>query len=142
MRRVMQPALNNPRAASQTDQEAASSGTVFVAPTVQHYHQSAAKAWAHFLNSGTPFLVSNASYNIATVSGAGGFYPVTFTNQMSTTQYVVVGMTESTTSVAGARPMSFFNLTSAGFTFIVDNNASSNTSGWSKASFAVYGDLP
>ena len=89
MRRVFQPRLNALQAADQTAQEAATDTIVYVSPAEQHYHRSAAKAWAHILLSGaTPVLVTG--YNIATVSGpASGMINVAFTTPMASAFYAV-----------------------------------------------------
>jgi hypothetical protein len=140
MRRVYQPSLN-PRtnAASQSDQEAGTSETVFITPSVAQHHQSAAKAWGLILASGAPFLVSNSSYNVASVSGPGnGVVVVNFTNHFSTSQIVPFGYLLNTS--ASRRDVYSSNLTSASFHIFVDNAGTLVTS-WNALSFVVYGDL-
>lgn len=63
-------------AASQSQQETGSSTTTFVTPNVQHYHQSALKAWISFNGTGTPAV--RGSYNMdgstpITDNGTGDF---------------------------------------------------------------------
>jgi len=63
-------------AASQTEQETASSTTVAVTPGVQQFHPSAAKAW---VTDNTSSCSANASYGVSGVSsGAAGIQTVTW----------------------------------------------------------------
>src|SRR5689334_3674135 len=86
MRRVYQRDLQH-RPADQTAEETGTSSMFFVSPGRQHYHRSAAKAWAHILLSGgTPVLITG--YNIATVSGpANGMINIAFTTPMASQFY-------------------------------------------------------
>jgi hypothetical protein len=56
-------------AATQAEQETASSTSVYVSPGRQQYHPSAAKGWANF--NGTSTYTINASYNVSSVSSVG-----------------------------------------------------------------------
>jgi hypothetical protein len=76
-------------AASQAEQEAGSSSTVYTSPGRQHLHPSAAKAWVNFNGTGT--VAIRASYNVTSVTDNGtGEYTINFTNAMSSTDYSVV----------------------------------------------------
>lgn len=75
-------------AATQAQQEAASSTTVYVTPGRQHYHPSAAKFWFTGDYAGS----TDASYNVASVTDGGtGIHTVTFSTSFSSTAYVCVG---------------------------------------------------
>jgi hypothetical protein len=77
-------------AASQADQETGVATTVSPTPTTQHFHPSAAKAWAHItVSGGVPSLA--ASYNISGIGDTGpGQCAVAIGNDMSSAAYVVV----------------------------------------------------
>lgn len=79
--------------ALQATQETGSSNALFVTPGVQHFHQSASKAWVNFTPRGTNGAATvNASYNVSGVSRtAAGTYTITFTTAMSSTTYCTVG---------------------------------------------------
>ena len=73
-------------AATQAEQEAGSSLTVGVTPGRQHFHPSAAKAWANFNNTGTTL---NESYNITSITDNGtGDWTVNIATDFSTTTHV------------------------------------------------------
>ncbi len=75
-------------AATQSDQESATSSVVAVTPAMQHFHTSAAKAWALITwSAGTPVLTNgfNVSSTI-TDTGSGDFtitYPTVFSSSTS-----------------------------------------------------------
>lgn len=77
-------------AATQAEQETATSTTDFVSPGRQQYHPSAAKAWASVSYSGgTPTIL--ASYNVSSLTDLGaGITQVNFTNSFSSANYVVM----------------------------------------------------
>ena len=83
-------------AASQAQQETATSNLVFVTPGRQHSHPSASKAWVNFVPRGTNGACTiNASYGVSGVSRtAAGTYVVTFTTAMSSANYCCVGMAQ------------------------------------------------
>lgn len=76
-------------AATQADQETATSNTVAVTPGRQQFHPSAAKAWVKFAGSAVNGAQTiNASYNVSGVSRTGaGLYTVSFTTAFSSTDY-------------------------------------------------------
>jgi hypothetical protein len=77
-------------AASQAEQETGSATTVFVSPGRQHYHTSAAKAWALVTSTGTVAVL--ASYNVSSVTDNGtGDLTFNWTNAFSSVNYVCVG---------------------------------------------------
>src|SRR5262245_53159993 len=91
--------------ATQSDQETATSTTVFVTPGRQHFHPSATKFWV-FHNDGTTI---NASYNVTSITDNGaGDHTVNFTVSFSSTNYSVGGVGASGNYVAqdGAAPAS------------------------------------
>jgi len=76
-------------AASQAEQEAGSSTTVYVSPGRQQFHPSAAKAWVNFNGTGT--VAIRASYNVASVTDNGaGDYTVNFTTAIKDANYSAV----------------------------------------------------
>ncbi len=76
-----------PAAATQADQETATSTTTYVSPGRQQYHPSAAKAWARY-DTGTTI---DASYNVSSITdGGSGFSTVNWTTAFSSTSYSMV----------------------------------------------------
>lgn len=76
-----------PTAAAQSDQETASSTTLFVTPGRQHFHPAAAKAWVKFTGSTGAIT---ASYNVTSVTrNATGDWTVNFTTAFSSAHYNV-----------------------------------------------------
>jgi hypothetical protein len=76
-------------AASQADQEAGTSTTVYTNPGVQQYHPSAAKAWVVF--DGTTGSILD-SYNVTSVTrNSTGDYTINFTVNFSSANYVTLG---------------------------------------------------
>jgi hypothetical protein len=74
--------------ASQAEQEAGTSTTVFTTPGRQHFHPSAAKAWVCSTQSTTTI---QRGYNVASVADtATGRSTITFTTNMSDTAYTVI----------------------------------------------------
>lgn len=73
-------------AATQAQQEAASSTTVFVTPGRQQFHPSAAKAWACWNGTGTLSVL--ASYNVTSVTDGGtGLYTPNVTTAFSSANH-------------------------------------------------------
>ena len=87
-------------AATQANQETATSTTTFVSPARQQYHPSSAKAW-HFTtySAGNPAL--QTSYNVASLTDSGvGNLTVTLTIPFSTVNYAItLGSTISTSAI-------------------------------------------
>lgn len=81
--------------ATQADQEAATSLTVYVTPGRQHYHPSAAKAWGS-INTSAALVVS---YNVSSVTDNGvGDYTAHFTTSFSSANFCAVGGITATTA--------------------------------------------
>ena len=78
-------------AASQAQQETASSNAVAVTPGTQQYNPTAAKAWAFVtLSGGTP--TATVSHNVASITDNGtGDWTINFTASFSTADFVCVG---------------------------------------------------
>ena len=73
---------NVPTAAAQSDQETATSTTLFVTPGRQQYHPSAPKAWVRFNGTGTVAIAG--SYNVTSITDNGvGDYTINFTTAFS-----------------------------------------------------------
>ena len=77
-------------AASQADQETATSTTTYVSPGRQQYHPSAAKAWIKYESvSASPVI--KASYNVSSLTDNGtGNITVNFTTAFSSAEYCAV----------------------------------------------------
>jgi hypothetical protein len=78
-------------AASQSDQETATSTSTFVSPGRQQYHPSANKCWLNVTYSGgTP--TNQASYNVSSLTDtAAGKLTINLTTAFSGTRYTMVG---------------------------------------------------
>lgn len=73
-----------PSAASQSDQETATSTTTYVSPGRQQYHPSAAKGWVYALSDGT----GNASYNVSSITdSATGVAQINWSTLFSSANY-------------------------------------------------------
>lgn len=73
-------------AATQAEQEAGSSTTVYTSPGRQQYHPSAAKVWIRFNGTGT--IAIDASYNVTSITDNGtGDYTVTIATDFSSANY-------------------------------------------------------
>ncbi len=83
----------DPVAATQANQETATSTTTFVSPGRQQYHPSAAKAWATFGVTGNIIV----SYNVSSITDTGtGKAAVNFTSNFSSADYAAVVTTNTT----------------------------------------------
>ena len=77
-------------AATQANQETATSTTVAVVPGVQQYHPSACKVWVRYDDSATTI---RASYNVSSVTeNAGGDYTINFDVDFSSEYYGIAAM--------------------------------------------------
>lgn len=75
-----------PVAATQAEQETATSTTTFVSPGRQHFHPSAAKFWAHFGVTGNLL----AGYNVTSITDNGpGVATVVIATDFGTSDYCV-----------------------------------------------------
>jgi hypothetical protein len=75
---------NLPAAASKTDEQTGTSTTVYTSPGQQQSHDSAAKAWVAFDNTGAIL----ASYNVTSVTKNGtGDFTVNFTTPFASANY-------------------------------------------------------
>lgn len=97
-------------AATQAEQETGSSLVTYVTPGRQHYHPSAAKAWAVVDGGGTPSIA--ASYNVTSVTDGGvGTFTINLTTTFSnSSQHCPLAMVWS----QGASPPQTIEQTSAG----------------------------
>lgn len=84
-----------PPIATQAQQEAGTEAGAFVAPSIQHFHPSAAKAWVKFTwAAGVP--TASASYNISSMTDTTtGDTNANFTVNLSTTNYCIVCAVET-----------------------------------------------
>ncbi len=78
-------------AATQSDQEASTNGSVYVSPNTQKFHPSATKVWCSFtIVSGTPTIQS--SYNVTSLTDNGvGDTVVNYTTSFSSSAYSTFG---------------------------------------------------
>lgn len=87
-------------AATQAEQETATSTTVGVTPGRQQYHPSAAKCWVTFNGTGT--ISEYRSYNVTSlVDNATGDYTVNIATDMSDANYAVFGSVSNNGSLSG-----------------------------------------
>lgn len=116
--------------ALQADQEAGASTFSVVTPSVQQYHPSAAKAWAHVTLAGTVATVTTG-YNVNSAeSTATGLLKVNLTNSFSSTNYVVNGMvriSDSTTNNHSVTHPSSIALDTTTFTLLCQAADGTNT---------------
>jgi hypothetical protein len=81
------PPATGTTAASQADQETATSTTTFVAPGTQQYHPSATKGWINFSPAGS----TQASYNVTSLTDtATANFTVNWNVDMSSTDYCIL----------------------------------------------------
>jgi hypothetical protein len=131
-------------AATQSEQEAASSTTVMVSPGRQHYHPSAAKCWVKFNSAGTIL----ASYGIASVTkNSTGDFTITFSTAFSSAHYAVVpGLSPSFPSTTGSIVLDMLYLdtqTTTTLRMYTRNFAGSNIVGTTDCTYVTltfYGD--
>lgn len=101
----------SPANASQAQQEAGSSTSVYVSPGVQQYHPSATKAWILFNGTGTVSIYT--SYNVTSITDNGtGYYTITYTVAFSSTSYSANALGMET--VAGLRD-GYYNIRNGSF---------------------------
>ena len=100
-------------AATQADQETATSTTLMVTPGRQQYHPSAAKAWVNFNGTGT--VAIRSSYNVSSITDvATGDYTVNMTNAFSDANYAPVVTLSGIPGVSRAGPVSLHIVVSTG----------------------------
>lgn len=121
-------------AATQSDQETATSTSTFVSPGRQQYHPSATKAWARVNQTGTQALAQ--SYNITSVTDSGaGRTQFNFTVAQSATTYSAVAMSDVT-----APNCFIWNLTT-GYVEVQSENYAGTDTDSPYLSVVVLGDL-
>ena len=121
--------------AAASDQETGTSAALFVTPSVQHRHQSAAKAWINLSNNATDLI----SYNVSGTTDTGvGQYTVTILTDFSTDDYVAVRADERTSqdSIAGTRTHAVGSL----LMISVISDGTANETGFVSGSLALFGD--
>ena len=90
-----------PFAATQADQETATSVVTAVSPGRQQYHPSAAKFWVTYTSVTTTTILR--SYNVASLTDGGvGFTTVNITIYFSGANYSVVGMSRDNDYAVGS----------------------------------------
>lgn len=132
-----------PAAASQSDQETATSTTTYVSPGRQHYHPSAAKAWLNC--NGTGVIAIRGSYNVTGITDTGtGIITVTIANDMADANYAVAAnyTTSATAEAVGwqakvtDQAVGSFNITTG-----VDDSAAATKTDAALVCAIVFGDL-
>jgi hypothetical protein len=111
--------------ATQAEQETGTATDKLVTPGRQHFHPSAAKAWAFVATDGT----LNTGYNLSSVRNSAGVYTLTFTTAMSAANYCIVATLQgSSATVEMLRPgtittgsfrINTFDVTGAGSTTLI-----------------------
>jgi len=88
-------------AATQADQETATSTTTYVSPGRQQFHPSASKGWVVFDGTGANPITKAAGYNInGTITKNGtGDYTISWDTDFSSANYCVFALTNSTTPI-------------------------------------------
>jgi len=128
-------------AASQAQQEAASSNVVSVTPANQHYHPSAPKAWARFDGTAAGTNAPSKGYNVTSIEKTGtGAYTVNLAITMSDALYAVVVSAPSTSNSGNAyyNNIGMNSQTATTFTLKYAAGAFSDPA---IVCFAVYGDI-
>ena len=128
-------------AASQAQQEAASSNAVSVTPANQHYHPSAPKAWARFDGTTAGTNAPSKGYNVTSIQKTGtGAYTVNLAITMSDAVYAVV-VSAPGTSNAGNTYFNNIAMDSQTATTFTLGYAAGALGDPSIVCFAVYGDI-
>lgn len=92
---VWDAASGTATAASQAEEEAASSTTVFTTPGRQHFHPGVAKYWVYLTNSGGTYT-NAASYNHTSITDNGvGDITLTIATDFSSANWVGAGISHS-----------------------------------------------
>ncbi len=128
-------------AASQAQQEAASSNVVSVTPANQHYHPSAPKAWARFDGTAAGTNAPSKGYNVTSIEKTGtGAYTVNLAITMSDALYAVVVSAPSTAN-SGNTYYNNIGMNSQTATTFTLKYAVGAYSDPAIVCFAVYGDI-
>lgn len=97
---LLSPVASSAVVATQSDQETASSNTVFVTPGVQHFHPSAAKGWINFDGTGT--IAIRRSYNFTSLVDNGtGNYQANLTTAFSDNTHASVASADDIADMDG-----------------------------------------
>jgi len=114
-----------PVAATQAQQETATSTAVYVSPGAQQYHPCASKAWVNFNGTGT--VAIRAGYNVSSITDNGtGNYTVNFTIPMASANYCVQATCSvSTTGTEVGWPARVTDLATGGFRITTSTAGSS-----------------
>lgn len=90
-----------PTAATQSDQETATSTTTYVSPGRQQFHPSACKAWGRFDGTGTPAYAASYNMDASITDNGTGDWTVSFATDFSgASAYALVGMTRRAAGTA------------------------------------------
>jgi len=126
-------------AASQSDQETATSNTVYVTPGRQQFHPSSPKAWIRFNGTGTPAIVS--SYNVTSITDNGtGDYTITFTTAFSNTNYCLIATADSQIGSTNATRSVEIHTLSVGSVRIQTVNTAGGLEDMEYVSLVIFGD--
>ena len=109
--------ISNSFAATKSQQQVASSSSVFVSPATQQHHPSAVSFWCYFDGTNTGTNAPLAGYNVTSVTRTtNGTYRINYNNNFSTNKYGVFG-----TSGPGAYTVSPLSLATS--SCIIENRA-------------------
>lgn len=127
-------------AATQADQETATSITTYVTPGRQQYHPSAAKAWVYFVGTGT--VTINKSYNVSSVGDNGtGDYTINFTTAFSDASYCgVIGGYNTAAGDGGWNTFSSATTPTASLIRMICFNSSGSAQDQTRAYATFFGD--
>ncbi|MBA4259162.1 MAG: hypothetical protein C0446_08355 [Chitinophaga sp.] len=126
-------------AATQADQETASSTAVYVSPGRQQFHPSAAKCWGNIsISGGVPAL--DTSYNITSIADTNvGRVGVTIATDFSSANYALVASCEEATTTV--RSVAMINSMAAGtFELHMESGGSTPSDSYDGVSFVGFGD--
>jgi len=131
-------------AATQADQETATSTAAYVSPGRQQYHPSAAKAWVYFTVSGTTVTVQQ-SYGLSgtpVTRNSTGNFTVNFATNFSAATYAVghsIGVNAANTAMCTLRDSGTRAAGSFQFT-VVQTSSTGTVDDPARCSLVFYGD--
>ncbi len=127
-------------AASQADQEAASSTSVYVSPGRQHFHPSAAKFWVIFTSVTTTTI--SASYNVTSLTdNATGDTTVNFTTSFSSANYAVNASAGNNSSTGYVMFPHYTTTTTASLVRCITTTVGGTPTDIAKQGVTGYGDI-
>lgn len=128
-------------AATQADQEAASSTAVYVSPGRQHFHPGSAKAWAYWNGTSASPITPLASYGVSSITKSStGVYVVNLSTSMSSANYLVLPHAADSAGPQAANICHVASLATGGPT-IKTYNVSNAATDYDTMMVVIYGDV-